>query len=43
MEKNYIIVDLDRNDVISKSIEAIKVCGIPTYLLLGGKTPVPQF
>ena len=30
MEKNYIIVDVDGNDVISKSIEAIKVCGI-TY------------
>ena len=30
IEKEYIIVDADGNEIISKSIEAIKVCGI-TY------------
>ena len=30
IEKEYIIVDTDGNEIISKSIEAIKVCGI-TY------------
>ena len=29
-EKEYIIVDADGNEITSKSIEAIKVCGI-TY------------
>ena len=28
IEKEYIIVDADGNEVRSKSIEAIKVCGI---------------
>ena len=27
MEKEYIIVDANGNDILSKSIEAIKVCG----------------
>ena len=30
IEKEYIIVDADGNEIISKSIEAIKACGI-TY------------
>ena len=30
IEKEYIIVDTDGNEIISKSIQAIKVCGI-TY------------
>ena len=39
IEKNYIIVDVDGNDVISKSIEAIKVCGI-TYSGYSGFCPL---
>ena len=35
IEKNYIIVDVDGNDVINKSIEAIKVCGITYSDILG--------
>ncbi len=30
IEKEYIIVNADGNEIISKSIEAIKVCGV-TY------------
>ena len=28
IEKEYIIVDADGNEITSKSIEAIKVCGL---------------
>ena len=39
IEKEYKVVDVDGNEVISKSIEAIKVCGI-TYSDSGSHSQV---
>ena len=42
IEKEYIIVDSDGNEIRSKSIEAIKVCGItyPHSVIFFGYVPL---